>query len=339
MPPIPNEHRLRELEDSLAERENVIQLLTQQLEQAADQLDRVHRSGNDRRGSAQPGIPAELIESQRTVLDQMTHMLSQWEELQATQMLNRIESQISEIHDLVSSGASVFTGPDIESGRDPVTSSTPSIFVNEPTGESPKSAWEAMKAALMAGESSVTSDALLADSTASASATPTVSEPQQALPDPPPFVNIDEANEDELRQAVQVRDEFISTLIRRFSSQTHSTRLPNWELLNHVPAALRSELEHLQLELKQTLRVAEVDLALQRARLAREESRLQSKADQVDKKARDLGLSTIGFVLPPNPAAKNNTEEQQAQQGRRWLQFLQRSTVNTHPGDKRQSES
>ena len=315
------EQQIRGLQAALQDRDDVVQLLTQRLEQAANQLDRLQRSGPERRGSSLPGIPAELIESQQSVLDQMTQMLSRWEEMQAGQMLSRIESQISDIHDLVSPGAPRSTASD-----DDVKSS--------------KSAWEQMKAALFADEKRGTSSFHRPATSVKSDSESATTEPfpqevdcSMQLPDPPLFVNLDEANIDDLRVAVQSRDEYISTLIRRFTSQSQSTRLPDWEQLNQAPEDLRIELQDLQAQLSERLRIAEVDLSLQRARLARDEGRLQAKLEEANKKSRQMELSAHEIDSSAEPPLKNVSTEQQAQQGRRWLQFLQRS-ANNSPSDK-----
>ncbi|HLQ44748.1 MAG TPA: hypothetical protein VK137_08480, partial [Planctomycetaceae bacterium] len=105
------DQRLQELQDALSERDQVVQMLTQRLEQAADQLDRWQRSGTDRKGPGLTSLPPELIDSQQTLLEQMNRLLGQWEEIQAGPTLCRIETQIVELKDLVTSGSVVLPLP------------------------------------------------------------------------------------------------------------------------------------------------------------------------------------------------------------------------------------
>ncbi len=345
------EKRTRELEEALHERDMVVQMLTQRLEQAADQLDRVQRTGSDRRGSAIAGIPPELMEGQQTLLEQMNRMLGEWEEIQAGPMLSRIESQISELKDLVSSGPPLSNAGNARSKTDSTASSviTPAQRPAQASQEPTPSGWEAIKAAMLANESLGTptnapmpgptssgtgalepsatrsSNVLLANSSSSV-----LMELPPTLPDPPPFVDVEQLAIEELREAVQLRDEYISMLIRRIVAQDQSTRLPDWETLNHVPSELRSELESLRQQLQQKLRIAEVDLSLQRARLAREDAKLQVKADLVTRQMRQLGLTTED-AIPSATSVSNRSAD--GQQGRRWLQFLQRSAATSHPAE------
>lgn len=327
------EQRARELEDALHERDMVVQMLTQRLEQAADQLDRVQRTGSDRRSSATSGVPPELIEGQQTLLDQMNRLLGEWEDLQAGSMLSRIESQISELKDLVSSGPPTGGSSHARSTTGPSNSPANVHAETAPAG------WEAIKAAMMAGESSGSSMNSTTNSAPTVAASTPVLASQvpsgatdapPALPDPPPFVDVDQAAIDVLRVAVQVRDEYISMLIRRIVAQDQSTRLPDWEALNQAPADLRCELDNLRQQLQQKLRIAEVDLSLQRARFAREEAKLQVKADQVTRQMRQAGLPTDEAAATTSSAPNQSSD---GQQGRRWMQFLQRSSAPNPPAD------
>ncbi len=330
--------RQQELEDALRERDLVVQMLTQRLEQAADQLDRLQRNGADRRGSGAMGFPPELIESQQTLLEQMTRVLGEWEEIQAGPMLCRIDTQIGELKDLVASG-SVSPATSLTSGQAAgKAAARPAAKAN--SSAPLDSGWEAIKAAMMAGEPVVDFTAPL-NSKPTAAPTSTeeiaaqhghgasaVLEPPQPIPDPPPFVDISAATIDELRDAVQSRDDFISMLIRRMVAMDQSTRVPDWEQLNQAPTELRQELEELRRQLQQKLRIAEVDLSLQRARLAREDAKLQVKAEHVARQMRQMGLSPDEPIASPTNPIRPAAE---LSQGRRWMNFLQRPGSTSDP--------
>ena len=140
-------------------------------------------------------------------------------------------------------------------------------------------------------------------------------------------MDIDQAAINVLRGAVQVRDEYISMLVRRIVAQDQTTRLPDWNALNQAPADLRAELESLRQQLQQKLRIAEVDLSLQRARIAREDAKLQAKAEHLTRQMRQLGMPLEEAATATLPASDPPAE---GQQGRRWMQFLQRSST-PHP--------
>ena len=333
--------RIHTLQDSLKERDQIVQMLTQRLEQAADQLDRMQRTGGGRGGATAAGIPPELIENQQTLAGQMTQLLGQWEALQAAEMLTRIESRLNDLHDLVSTGsggssrASANSLTSTSNEKDGANSSSEVSVLPEIAPTRPATmGWEAIKAAVMAGESinletvshspprhEAAHESVFSESVAlERSDSPTLSEPP--LP-----VDFDSADQQQLCDAIRDRDEFISLLLRRLSSPDASTEFPDWDQLNRVPEDLQHELLSLRDRLKDKLRVAEVDLSLQRAKLAREDARLTIKANQLALQLKKLGLA------PEEPGSNAGStralnEGSGATQGRRWLQFLQRSGGN-----------
>ncbi|HSG71507.1 MAG TPA: hypothetical protein VLA12_13885, partial [Planctomycetaceae bacterium] len=74
--------RNESLQEKLNQKEQVVQALTTRLEQAAEQLDRLRRSGADRGGKLLAGIPAEVIEEQKTLINDLKATIKSWEELQ-----------------------------------------------------------------------------------------------------------------------------------------------------------------------------------------------------------------------------------------------------------------
>lgn len=349
------EKRIQSLQGALKERDQVVQMLTQRLEQAADQLDRVQRSGGTRGGSTVASLPAELIENQQSLVEQLTRVLGEWEETQAGQTLSRIESQITELRELVASGANSFSslGATASSAsafstkkpadQPPKVSRNPTVIFDSRSIDSPKSSWEAIKAAMMAAEESTESPGTFApkateqvtksventivESIANESASANQFSAPQPLPEPPRDVDFDIADHATLVEAIHCRDEYISILLRRLKSPEASTAFPDWEKLNAVPEELHTELLALRDRLQDKLRVAEVDLSLKRAKLAREEAKLAIKAEHVARQMRQLGLSPDEPV-PPSSNMVASSESPNANQGRRWLQFLQRSNGN-----------
>lgn len=341
------EKRIRTLQDTLKERDQVVQMLTQRLEQAADQLDRLQRNGAGRGGSVAAGFPPELIENQQSLVEQLTRVLGEWEETQAGQTLTRIESQITELRELVASGvvapanfSAIATSTTDSTSKKladqtPKTSAGASVFSDIASAEPAKTGWEAIKAAMMAGENydpamaspakpTVSSQAPVAEATPAESDSPSPRSTPQPLPEPPAAVDFEIADQAMLVEAIRSRDEFISTLLRRLSSPDANTELPDWEKLNFVPEDLHRELLSLRDRLQEKLHVAEVDLSLQRAKLAREEAKLSIKAEHVARQMKQLGLSPDDSASQAGPARPLN-EGSNATQGRRWLQFLQRS--------------
>lgn len=215
-----------------------------------------------------------------------------------------------------------------------------SVFSDIPDPKT-KSGWEAIKAAMLTGESSTNLLSHLKPTSVAATSTaepPTDPEltisvaadrPQTAwesLAEPPALVDFDTADPLTLIDAIRCRDEYIMRLLRRLSAPDSSTLLPDWEKLNFVPEDMHRELIGLRDRLQEKLRVAEVDLSLQRAKLAREEAKLAVKAESLARQMKQLGLAS-DELAPPG----HSREAPVTPQGRRWLQFLQRSTGTADP--------
>src|SRR5687767_76369 len=191
-----------ELESLLREKEELVEALTERLEQAAEQLDRLQRANGDRGRWMSGGIPAELVEQQRTVCDDLERVVQQWEESQPTAALARIEMQVQELRDLVvriPSGGGV--GSTEEPGRRGGGAEEPSAA----QAASGHTAWEALKAGLLG--QNPPAEAGSADQgprgRQDRETAPTGPDPFDGEPlDPPDAVDLDFADSEELRKAV-----------------------------------------------------------------------------------------------------------------------------------------
>lgn len=327
-----NDDRLEELESALLDRDHLVQMLTEQLEQAADQLDRLQRMGPERRSSGGSGPPTDLFEGQQALLGQLNRVVGDWEELHASQTLTRIEQQVSEIKELLSGGSSGQTSKTVaelwSSGQETERSrevATPSQMPHQSNPEG----WEAIKAAMMASdplaEKPHTSSSTAPQESISPAESTSTKLGDKFLADTcpltnlPPDVDLEAASPDELRLAVQSRDDYIARLVRKMASQPQPQN-PNWDALNQAPDELRLELESLRNHWQSRIRTAEVDLALQRARLAREQSQLQTQATDVDRQLKRLGLDNDD--LASNSHAAKGIKNSPANS--RWMSFLKR---------------
>src|SRR5688500_14786870 len=133
-----------ELEALLREKEELVDALTERLEQAAEQLDRLQRANGDRGRWMSGGIPAELVEQQKMVCDDLERVVQQWEDSQPTATLSRIEMQIQELRDLVVRIPAGSGGAFEERPHHAAAASADSA------PDSGMSAWEALKAGLLA---------------------------------------------------------------------------------------------------------------------------------------------------------------------------------------------
>ena len=83
------QEQLTTLEAQLQEKEQLVAALTERLEQAAEQLDRLHRTGADRAmRTGGGGFPAEMVEQQKQLVDDLQRSVQQWEDMQPGAMLD-----------------------------------------------------------------------------------------------------------------------------------------------------------------------------------------------------------------------------------------------------------
>ncbi len=114
------------------------------------------------------------------------------------------------------------------------------------------------------------------------------------------------------RDAVDCREKYIVSLTRALRIVESRRRgTPDWDALVAAPHALREEAGRLTSDLQQTLRSAEVELSIERARISRQESLIAQQRREIDKALKKQGINS------PTDMTSD------AQQGR-WLKFLNR---------------
>ena len=338
------------LQARLKEKEELVAALTEQLELAAEKLDRLHRTGTSRGGRSTGGFSAELTERQESLVDDLQRAVQQWEEMQTGSQLAHVEVQLSELHDLIVneliggagkiwqnwSGNPSAEGDDnrAERGDEQSAKEIAPPAVEDATSDQP-SAWEAIKADLLKGEGESTDPpspplakggkgapvAFFANCTESAdldeSAEPQPDTPAKRVDAPQP-VDFATADVAVLKRAVEMRDEYIAYLVQKPSSVGSRSRLPeNWAELEGAPEELCRRIEELQSELEDSLRKSEVEFSLERARLGREEVRILQLEENVRKTMRQLGIQ------PGDDIDEANLETvQKSGSGSRWLRML-----------------
>lgn len=342
--------KIESLESQLLDKEELIVALTERLEQAAEQLDRYHRTGADRGTRVAGGIPAELVERQLLLTEELQQAVERWEQMQAEAALERLESQISELRDLMDGRGTpgrplIPSAPHYErqsSADEEEIRSTENEAIEGPA-ENSADGYEAMKAAILGADDESPPAKL-----ESYSSVEIQDELQKIEPiDPPQDVDLSAADLDELRRAVEERDSYIGWLIKRLRVFESCRRLPeSWEALNNAPEEMQRRLESLENQLQATLRLAEVEHSLERARLSREETRIKHVEQQLQREIRRLGLEHAfpGEFLDAelhglHEDASELAEDSNTERGKGpgWLSFLsgrvQRSETSDQASD------
>ena len=104
------------------------------------------------------------------------------------------------------------------------------------------------------------------------------------LDDPPAPIDLAHATPEELGEACTARDAYIAYLIQRLRQIESLGHVPNsWAGLENVPDELRVRSRGSRTPPAGNARLAEVELSLQRAKLAREELRIRVMDEQMQK--------------------------------------------------------
>ncbi|MDZ4689614.1 MAG: hypothetical protein SH850_31440 [Planctomycetaceae bacterium] len=297
----------------LAQKDSLIRALTEQLEQAAEQLDRFQRSGADRkRGPTGGGMPAELVEEQRQAVGDLQRVVQQWEDMQAGFTLGRIEIQLTELRDFVAQrldGSAIaapierHAGLTVHEESAVFSGSSSSQHDQISSGNAHDTEWDRLKSQLLNGDS----DAVMACELRHCA--------PEEMPESPSPVDVEQASREELQAAVRARDEFIAVVVRRLRATEVTQPVSELVQLGPDAPAFVQRVTELERQLQEHLRLAEVELSLERAKMARDLSQLHQQQELVQKQLKKLGLQSADDAEPGRVSAASNPD-------RRWARFL-----------------
>ena len=123
-----------------------------------------------------------------------------------------------------------------------------------------------------------------------------------------------------LRTAIAERDDFIERTLRelvRLGRERYA--LPDWELLEAAPADLVENLELLQDRLTELLKVGELELSRERARIAREAQQLAAYRRRLQRACANLGLD---YDPESDPQVQLGAADPEDRQKSRWKRIL-----------------
>ncbi|MCA9067910.1 MAG: hypothetical protein KDA84_03255 [Planctomycetaceae bacterium] len=306
-----------ELKQQLTEKNQTVATLTEYLEQAAEKLNNLQKQTSAHKPVQ--AFDAEMVHRQMELVSQLKAAVKEWEDLQAPSTLERIGTQLDTLRETILDGLSQQQSSPLEpttpNPQELPTSTlstahlmTSSISSESGDGEeSGLSGWEALKAEMLQEEGT----------------TPEIDEEVQnidlreeldVLVNRPAPVDQDCHDCEMWQEAVDARETYMISLIRALRVVESRRRgAPDWESFTNAPEPLREEVAQYAAELHQTLRNAEVELSIERARISRQESVIAQQRREIDKALKKQGLN--------QPQSK--TDPNDSQQGR-WLKFLGR---------------
>ncbi len=312
-----------ELEQQLIEKEELVAALTAQLEQAAEQLDRMQRSG----GLLAPQRKSITDEYSEQVAQNVDYLVEQWDTAQMPGSLGRIEMQIEELRDLI-----------VRSSNTPTTIYNPSepsaeYVEDNPDRRSEDELFDTLADVLLDSSGQIPDEDITdeAGERVGHREETSLDFELEGLPEPPAEIDFEEADPPQLIHAIRERDAYIETCLLLYRDVRRNAGLlgtVDWESLNDYPEDLRQRLETLEKHLEEQSRVNEITLSLERARLSREATRLNQVRLQVEKHAKKHGIDLIELEEAGIVSEKvRESERERVAGGQKWLTMLRLKDV------------
>ena len=302
-----------DLQLQLDEKDELVAALTQQLEQAAEQLDRMHRSGGraGHQNSQESPVGNPLGEQLSTNLN---YLIEQWEGSQIASCLERIESQIEDLKSSVSQIQQPAVPQMHDHWRDKEEDSRPNGLQLDAlkdvlfgaTPEIPEEVYDESLNEIEDEDQELTSD--------------------DPLPALPAAVDFEEASREEMISAIQIRDDYIETCISLYRDLRLKSGLIqpiNWDKISDCPDELVENLKELESHLQEQSRLNEVTMSLERARISRESTQLRQYRVQLQKYVKKHNLDptelpSLGIQL----AEESTNEKRSSVPNQKWLSLL-----------------
>lgn len=292
--------------DQVRTKDALVLQLTERLEQAAEQLDRLHRSGADKRHAGGGGGSRELIEQTGALTTRVEEALEAWN--QTGPQFDYIVQRLDEIAGAMQ-GGHVASGDSKGGSRSSAPSHTPSGSASAPTSPG-GSFWDKMKSNMLDGSPApVSTSASAAPATASSSETTTDDSKSSAddvvsriFAPAPVVIDIDAASIEELREAVTTRDTYISALISELRTAETFPPLPD-DLKDSgiAPQELLNSLIEMESCMKTKMMRESLDLSLERARIARERSKLDQVKSHLESQIKRLSAGVADEATEQSP--------------------------------------
>lgn len=324
-----------DLRRELHDKEQTVATLTGYLEQAADKLNQLQKQA-----AANKPVRAfdeAMVLRQMELVKDLDAAVEEWNRLKVPQALDKVSLQLDKLRDIVRQSfanggsspqslashfapapdtqamglsSSRFFKPDSNSAPARDNKTTPArdnktVSAKDPGPQQGKKleGWEALKAEMLKSEG------IEAEAEREAGRI-SLKEELEVLVNRPAPMDAGSSDRDLWLEAVDSREKYIISLIRALRVVEGRRRgSPDWESFTEAPAELRAQVAQFASELQQSLRNAEVELSIERARLSRQESLIAQQKRDLDKARKKQGQTQKS-----GPGSEGS-------QGR-WLKFL-----------------
>lgn len=278
---------MQELESRLADREKLVGILTERLEQAADELDRVKRSGGVIGRDGSSADVAGLLEEHRDVATKLDSFMAAWEERYEGPSLRRIEAGMEELRERLEQMGTLPHSAASAGGSAPA-----SLLDTLKRSETDDCADDVHNDECERSDVGEISDSRVTN-TYYGDPVRLVLISDEEIPDDLDVtlpVPVDEEDAPEtLRQAVTDRDQYIGWLCSRV--RDIASHLEFWLVGLRTESdddSLQHRIDGIEQLIHDQLRVAEVELSIERAKLSRQQAKLKQETEELDRDREQL---------------------------------------------------
>ena len=281
-------NQIRELEQVVLEKDELLKVLTERLELAAEQLDRLRRQGGGYE-TTQPtptlptpqNSPSHLVDDP-AVLDDLRDMLNDWRVLQSRDWFGSLDERLSGINHLVSklNSAPVFRSPPEYLPAPAIEQEATEQKVVVTRSEDQQAEAEAKNVPIQETVKEQPADDLDAPAT------------RLELPDLPSHVDIEFGSTEELREGLRQREDYILRLRDYLLAYDSLTSLPAEDVdLSDLSPAQKAAVEAWEAKVRKELRQTQIQLWIERAQLSREQMQLNEMQHQLEAESKRIGIT------------------------------------------------
>jgi hypothetical protein len=308
---LPSNEKFLKLEELVQEKDQLLRILSDRLEQAVEQLDRFRREGVqatfDEVKPARPG----LADDEPDLRDDLRQMLDDWQSLQQRGWFEQLEQRLDSIHQSVTRGGSntdsapLSNAPSVEipakgaaNTKDDSSSYTSSVAdILQRFGGN-----EASKETVTANESkaiAIRNTAVVPAFGAPPSNRDSISDRMiVSFPESPDEIDVETADLATLKAAVNARNAYISQLEEYLQTMEATAQQPVEipslaDLTDSQSQVLDSWSESMRKEFRQT----QIQISLERAKLSRETMKLQHQQQLVESELKRLELARRATLI------------------------------------------
>jgi hypothetical protein len=322
---VPNEKQLK-LEELVQEKDQLLCILSERLEQAVEQLDRFRREGTQPTFEEQaPSLNDDSTEVKGDLRDDLRQMLDDWQGLQQRGWFDQLNQRLDSIQRLASqvdvkshsgfNSAAQASAPVESPAKSKVsqhddagdyTSSVADILkrFGKETSKEPEVPVKSVV------ETPARSETLPLVAGVTISERSTISERMLVpLPPHPEDVDIETADLATLKSAVAARDSYIAQLEEYLQTMENTAQqqiqFPN---LSELTETQRQVLDHWSESIRKEFRQTQIQISLERAQLSRETMKLQHRQHLVESEMKRLDMARRAGLLGSDDELNDGTK-------------------------------